>query len=148
MDKISFFLSSYIQGITHNSFRKTFDDKTARFYTACVVEAFNYLHERSIIYRDLKPENLVLEGSGPRKGYVKLVSHFHPYKFMKSDVHIQVFYIQKCTIINRKIFETFTSHLTTDQPCIEPVSYSRLTSVSLRKWDIPKHGLSVVLRNT
>jgi len=38
------------------------------FYGACVVRAFEHLHERRIIYRDLKPENMLLTN----EGYCKL----------------------------------------------------------------------------
>ncbi|XP_007552925.1 cGMP-dependent protein kinase 2 [Poecilia formosa] len=46
-----------------------FDEHVAVFCTACVVEAYAYLHKKSIMYRDLKPENLMLD----IKGYIKLV---------------------------------------------------------------------------
>ncbi|KAH3863556.1 cGMP-dependent protein kinase 1-like isoform X2 [Dreissena polymorpha] len=46
-----------------------FDETTSRFVVACVLEAFQYLHSKGIIYRDLKPENLLLDN----KGYIKLV---------------------------------------------------------------------------
>jgi len=48
--------------------RRNFDEKTTRFYAACVVEAFAYMHSINVIYRDLKPENLVLDS----KGYLKV----------------------------------------------------------------------------
>mmetsp|Transcript_31695 Transcript_31695/g.80018 ORF Transcript_31695/g.80018 Transcript_31695/m.80018 type:complete len:799 (-) Transcript_31695:373-2769(-) len=43
-------------------------EKHARFYLVCVVFAFEHLHDRCIIYRDLKPENLLFTD----KGHVKL----------------------------------------------------------------------------
>uniref|UniRef100_A0A8C1CRY1 cGMP-dependent protein kinase n=1 Tax=Cyprinus carpio carpio TaxID=630221 RepID=A0A8C1CRY1_CYPCA len=48
---------------------RRFEENISVFITACVVEAFAYLHNKGILYRDLKPENLMLDS----KGYVKLV---------------------------------------------------------------------------
>lgn len=53
--------------------RRYFDERTAKFMTSCVVQAFEYLHSRNIFYRDLKPENLMLDS----RGYVKLVSNLN-----------------------------------------------------------------------
>ncbi|KDO27487.1 AGC protein kinase [Saprolegnia parasitica CBS 223.65] len=45
-----------------------FDAPTARFYAANVVEVFRYLQTINVAYRDLKPENLMLDD----KGYLKM----------------------------------------------------------------------------
>ncbi|XP_076587090.1 cGMP-dependent protein kinase 1 [Chaetodon auriga] len=45
------------------------DECSTRFYTACVVEALDFLHRRGVIYRDVTPENVVLD----ERGYAKLI---------------------------------------------------------------------------
>eukprot|EP00913_Durusdinium_trenchii_P031402 g29401.t1 len=40
----------------------------AKFYVAGVVIAFDHLHSKKIVFRDLKPENLLLN----EKGHIKL----------------------------------------------------------------------------
>jgi serine/threonine protein kinase len=42
-------------------------EKHAKFYVAGTVCGFDHLHQRRIIYRDLKPENLLLNDSGRLK---------------------------------------------------------------------------------
>jgi hypothetical protein len=58
--------------------RNKFDEPTARFYAANVCSAFEYLHEHRIVYRDLKPENLLLDADGYLKvvdfGFAKIIS--------------------------------------------------------------------------
>jgi len=46
-----------------------FSCPVAQFYTAEVVSALSYLHSVNIVYRDLKPENLLLDKSG----HIKIV---------------------------------------------------------------------------
>ncbi|CAG8433938.1 12141_t:CDS:2 [Ambispora gerdemannii] len=50
--------------------RKTqrFPDHVAKFYASEVLLAFEFLHSKDIIYRDLKPENLLLD----RNGHIKI----------------------------------------------------------------------------
>ncbi|CAM5999966.1 unnamed protein product, partial [Sphagnum balticum] len=48
--------------------KKSFDESQARFYAANVFLALEYLHINNVLYRDLKPENVLLSANG----YLKL----------------------------------------------------------------------------
>ena len=41
-----------------------FSEPLAKFYTAEIVLAIEYLHNLGIVYRDLKPENVLLDAEG------------------------------------------------------------------------------------
>jgi len=71
-DKYIYFVLELLQGgelFTHLRNRGKLSEQTARFYAGSVVYAFATLHAKKIAYRDLKPENLVMDS----EGYCKLV---------------------------------------------------------------------------
>mmetsp|Transcript_15234 Transcript_15234/g.37159 ORF Transcript_15234/g.37159 Transcript_15234/m.37159 type:complete len:746 (+) Transcript_15234:95-2332(+) len=47
----------------------TFNEEQARFYIAGVVLALEHMHKQHVIYRDLKPENVLVDSNG----YIKVV---------------------------------------------------------------------------
>ena len=69
--KYLYMLLEYVVGgefFTHLRKAGRFDNVTSKFYAAQVTMIFDYLHRQDIIYRDLKPENLLLD----HQGYIKI----------------------------------------------------------------------------
>ena len=68
---IFFLLELLIGGELFSHLRKAgrFAEPTMKFYAAGVILAFDHMHQKKIAYRDLKPENLVLD----KDGYLKVV---------------------------------------------------------------------------
>ncbi|GMH37500.1 hypothetical protein BSKO_05373 [Bryopsis sp. KO-2023] len=62
---------------THLRTAGRFSEATAKFYGAEVLTAFEHLHSLNIVYRDLKPENMLLDVEGHVKvtdfGFAKII---------------------------------------------------------------------------
>ena len=69
-NKSLYMLTDFLQGGELDTllYRKfdgiSLSNDTAVFYGACIYEAIGYLHQKNICYRDLKPENVMLDKSG------------------------------------------------------------------------------------
>jgi len=73
----------YVAGgmlISHLRKEGKFAPDNTRFYAAQIVMALQYLHSMGIVYRDLRPENLILDTTG----YLKMVD-FGYAKTLKTD---------------------------------------------------------------
>jgi len=66
-DENLYFIMDFINGgelFHHLSREKRFSEERAKFYAAEIISGMQYLHEAGVIYRDLKPENLLLGSTG------------------------------------------------------------------------------------
>jgi cGMP-dependent protein kinase 1 len=67
-----YFLLEYVHGLDLFDVIRDIgllSDEDAKFYAGCLVIILEHLHERDIVYRDLKPENVMVDD----EGYLKLI---------------------------------------------------------------------------
>ena len=67
-----YFLLKYIDGADFFDILRQIglcDRRKGQFYSACLILALEHLHNKNIVYRDLKPENAVID----QKGFLHLI---------------------------------------------------------------------------
>ena len=70
--KFLYFVMDLIQGgdlLYHLRRYHRFDDEKTRFYIAEIIIILEYLHTNNVMYRDIKPENILID----KTGHIKLV---------------------------------------------------------------------------
>lgn len=80
-----YFLMEFIRGIDLFDLQNKFSlipEEDCCFFIACIVLILEFLHKNNIIYRDLKPENLLVD----EEGYIKIID-FGSAKIVKGKTY-------------------------------------------------------------
>ncbi|XP_053323881.1 protein kinase C delta type-like, partial [Spea bombifrons] len=101
------FMMEYMAGGSLQSYMKRvgrLPETTAAFYSAEIICGIQFLHARGVIHRDLKPDNILLDGEGHAKicdfgivaegifGGAETKGHCGTFTYMAPEIHLKQAY--------------------------------------------------------
>lgn len=109
-----FYVMEYVPGgevLTQLSSMGSFSEEMARFYVAEVILALEHLHDHSIVYRDLKPDNILIQTDGHIKladfGLCKILQQHSP---SQSAQHLSPLFSTSSALSGMKVSNSSPSY--------------------------------------
>ena len=94
----------------------------ARFYTAEIVNAMEYLHSKGVVHRDLKPENMLVSGDGHIK-----ISDFGSATKQESEADVKLTFVGTAEFVSPEVLDNKSATQSSDLWALGCVLYQMLT---------------------
>ena len=145
-----YFIMEFIQGgelFFHLHRELRFDDEKTRFYISELILVLNFLHSNKIIYRDIKPENILLDVEGHIKltdfGLSRLCSENNEKAFTICGT---IYYIAP-EILERKGYDNTVDLWSLGCLMYEMLNGRPLFNFNIGKVDINEYKKKIILPN-
>jgi len=96
-------IRSLIPSIVHLERLRTLPEATVRFYVAELASALAYLHEKRIVHRDIKPDNILLDSQGHAHITDFNVAVYHPVERNLTSIAGSKAYMGKFGFYSRRL---------------------------------------------